>query len=307
LRLRATAALLVAGALLAVVPAPSLARDIGPDDEIVVTGTVRVPRGEHADRVVIGEGRVSIDGHVDGVILAFDAPVHISRGAVVDGKVISLARRVTVDAGATLNNDLIYLDEEPRVARGATVYGDVRRANLGDLWLGGFLVHAAVWVAFTLSSLALGLILIWLTPAGALRATFRAARDRAGPALAWGIGLFIGLPVAAIVAVLTLVGIPLGLLMLLALLPLYAIGYVASAFVLGRGLLSRRHSTVAAFLGGWGILRVIALAPGIGALAWLAATVFGLGVLTVALWRSRRPEAEPPESAPATLAQAGPA
>jgi len=305
LQVRATAALLLAGVLLAF-PSPSFARNIGSDDEIVITGTVRVPHGEHADRVVIGDGRVDIHGHVDGVILAIDAPVHIARGAVVDGKVISIARRVTVDAGATLNKDLIYADEKPRVARGATVDGDVRRAGAGDLWLGGFLV-AAIWIAFTLSSLVLGLILIWMTPAGASQAAFRAARDRTGPAIAWGIGLFLGLPLAAVVAVLTLVGIPLGLLMLLALLPIYAIGYVASAFVLGRALLSGRRGSVAAFLVGWGILRAVALAPGIGALAWLAATVFGLGVLTVALWRSRGPEEPPAEPASATLVQAGPA
>jgi hypothetical protein len=304
---RTTVALLLASALLAVFPASAVARNIGPDDEIVITGTVRVPHGEHADRVVIGDGRVDIHGHVDGVILAIDAPVHIARGAVVDGKIIAIARRVTVDAGATLNNDLIYVDKKPRVSRGATVYGDVRRADAGDLTLGGFLVHAAIWTAFTLSSLALGLILIWVTPAGASRAAFRAARDRTGPAIAWGIGLFVGLPIAAAAAVLTLVGIPLGLLMLLALLPIYAIGYVSSAFVLGRALLSRRHGTVAAFLLGWAILRAVALVPGIGALAWLAATVFGLGVLTVALWRSRGADGLPAEPPQATLAPAGPA
>jgi hypothetical protein len=303
---RTTAALLLAGALLAAFPVPSFARNIGPDDEIVITGTVRVPRGEHADRVLIGDGRVDIQGHVDGAILAIDAPVHIARGAVVGGTVISIARRVTVDAGATLNNDLIYVDEKPRVARGATVYGEVRPPDAGDLTIGGFLFHAAVWAAFTLSSLALGLILIWVTPAGASRATVRAARERTGPAIAWGIGLFIGLPLAAIAALLTLVGIPLGLLVLLALLPLYAVGYVASAFVLGRTVLSRGHGTVVAFLVGWGILRAVALVPGIGALAWLAATVFGLGALTVALWRSRGPGESPTEPAPAMVAPADP-
>jgi hypothetical protein len=299
LRLRRTAALALAGALvLSWLPAPALARDIGPDDEIVITGRVRVPRGEHADRVVIGDGRVDVRGHVDGVILALDAPVHIHGGAVVDGNVISISRRVTVDSGATLNDDLIYFDEKPAVAENATVFGDVRRVDAGDLSLGGFLVHAALWIAFTLSSLALGLILIWLVPEAAVGAAFRTARERAGPAIGWGIALFIGLPLAAIAAVLTLVGIPLGLFMLLALLPLYAVGYVTSGYVLGRALLPESAGEVVSFLAGWGILRAVALIPVLGALAGLAATVFGLGVLTVALWRSRRgPEMSAPEAA----------
>ena len=289
MRLRGTAALVLAGVLLMCgFASPAGARNIGSDDEIVITGTVRVPRGEHADRVVIGDGRVDIEGHVDGVILAFDAPVHIGRGAVVDGDVISISRRVTVDAGATLNDNLIYLDDKPSVARGATIYGDVRRADAGDIAFGGLLLHAALWIAFTLSSLALGLILLWLVPVAAVEATFRTAREQAGPAIAWGIVLFVGLPLAAIFAVFTLVGIPLGLLVLLALLPLYALGYVTGAFVLGRALVSNTHGAIAAFLAGWGILRAVAVIPGVGALVWLAATVFGLGVLTVALWRSRR-------------------
>ena len=37
-----------------------------------------------------------------------------------------------------------------------------------------------------------------------------------------------------------------------------------------------------AFLAGWAILRVVAIVPGIGGLAWFLATVFGLGVLAVA-------------------------
>lgn len=301
MRLLRTAALGLAGVVLLLgFPTPAGARNIGSDDETVITGTVRVPRGEHADRIVIGDGRVQVDGHVDGVILAFDAPIHIARGAVVDGDVISVSRRVTVDAGATLNKDLIYFDDKPVVAKGATVYGDVRHVHAGDLWFGGLLVHAALWIAFTVSSLALGLILVWLAPSAAVAAAFEAAREGAGPAIAWGIGLFVGLPLAAIAAIFTLVGIPLGLLVLLALLPLYAVGYVTSAYVLGRALLSGARGAVAAFLAGWGILRAVALLPGVGMLAWLAATAFGLGVLTVALWRSRRADAPGPQAAAGT-------
>jgi hypothetical protein len=262
----------------------------------VITGTVRVPRGVHADRILIADGRVEISGHVDGVVVALDAPVHVARTAVIDGNVISLSRRVTVDRGATLNHDLIWADEKPVVARGANVYGDVRRVDAGDLSLplGAFLVHVAVWLAFTISSLALGLALIRIAPRAA-EAAFATARERAGPAIAWGIALFLGLPVAAIVAVLTLVGIPLGLVLLLALLPLYALGYVVTAYVLGRAIVSEPRGRTPAFLAGWAILRVIAFIPALGALAWIGATVFGLGMLTVALWRGRDPEGDAPE------------
>lgn len=283
-------------------PAPAPARNIGSDDEIVLTGTVRIPRGEHADRILIADGRVEIAGHVDGVVLALDAPVHIARTAVIDGNVISLSKRVTVARGATLNHDLIYADEKPVVREGAMVYGDTRRVDAGDvsLPLGAFVVHLAIWLTFTLSSLALGLGLVWLAPR-AVEAVSETARERAGPAIAWGVGLFLGLPVVAIAAVLTLVGIALGLLVLLALLPLYALGYVITAYVLGRAIVPARGRALA-FLMGWAILRVIAFIPGLGVLAWIGATVFGLGTMTVALWRTRGSGTRSSEPDPAATA-----
>jgi hypothetical protein len=85
----------------------------------------------------------------------------------------------------------------------------------------------------------------------------------------------------------TLVGIPLGIGILLALGLIYGIGYTAGAWVLGRRVASRA-TPIVAFLVGWAILRVIALIPFLGWLAWLAAVVVGLGAIVVAGHRSRR-------------------
>jgi len=125
---------------------------------------------------------------------------------------------------------------------------------------------------------------------------------RAGPAIGWGLGLFFGLPVVAIVLVITLVGIPLGLAVLLALLPLSALGYTTSAWLLGRGAVRPPQGRMRAFLVGWGILRVVALVPWLNWLTWFAATAFGLGVLTVAIWRARG--TAPAASAPSLPASA---
>jgi hypothetical protein len=131
-----------------------------------------------------------------------------------------------------------------------------------------------------------GLLFLWLAPRAA-DAALRTARTSVGPAIAWGLGLFFGLPVAAVVLLITLVGIPLGLGVLLALLPLGALCYVASAYVLGRVLVKPPTGRLPAFLAGWGILRGAALIPFVGGLTWFGATVFGLGLLVVALWRAR--------------------
>jgi hypothetical protein len=138
----------------------------------------------------------------------------------------------------------------------------------------------------------LGLLMLWLAP-GVADAVFATAQARTGQAIALGAGLFVGIPLAAAFAVLTLVGIPLGLLLLLALLPLFALGYVTTAYVLGRVMVYARTGRAPAFLAGWGLLRAIAFLPILGTVAWLGATVFGLGLLMLAFWRARSPQ-EPP-------------
>jgi len=110
------------------------------------------------------------------------------------------------------------------------------------------------------------------------------------------------LPVLAILALVTLVGIPFGVALLLAAIPVLLVAYATAAWIVGRRLLrSRSASPWAALFAGWGILRVLALIPVAGALVGFAATVVGLGALAVALWRAR------PTGAPAAPAPGPPA
>jgi hypothetical protein len=138
----------------------------------------------------------------------------------------------------------------------------------------------------SVSTLVVGLVLVWLVGRGAA-GILEAGRTQVGPAIGWGLLVFFGLPILAVMALVTLVGIPLGLGLLAALGLLYALGYGASAWVLGRSLLRPPTAWAVAFLVGWGILRVVALVPILGGLVWFAAVVFGLGVLVVAIWRGR--------------------
>jgi hypothetical protein len=89
------------------------------------------------------------------------------------------------------------------------------------------------------------------------------------------------------------VTIPLGLFLLLALALLYTLGYVAGAHVLGRQLVKPPSSRFLAFLIGWMILRGIGLIPVLGGLAWVLASIAGLGAIVLAA-RGSRPAAVPP-------------
>jgi hypothetical protein len=161
------------------------------------------------------------------------------------------------------------------------------------------------WLAVSVSTLIVGALLVLLAPA-ALYAAERAVRERLGATIAWGVAIAIGVPVLAVLALVTLVGIPFGVALLLAALPVLLVAYATSAWIAGsRVLRSRSTSRWVALLAGWGILRVLALIPVAGALVGLAATVVGLGALAVALWRAGRPGA--PAARPEAPAPSRPA
>jgi hypothetical protein len=258
-----------------------------PKDRIVVSGAVDVRPGQTVTDVVIADGPVTMRGRATGDVVALHGRVFIN--GPVSGDVVALQNNaVTFGPRARVQGDLTYRGREP--ARASTVVaGDVNKANLDKVAEPlGFIAAAALWVAVTISTLVLGLLLLWIAPRAA-DVSYDTAEIAVGRAIAWGIGLFIGIPLLAVIALITIVGIPFGIGLLLALLPIYAIGYVTSGWLLGRRLVSGPGRRVLAFLAGWGILRAVAILPVLGGLVWLAATVFGLGVLAVAAWRARAP------------------
>jgi uncharacterized SAM-binding protein YcdF (DUF218 family) len=79
----------------------------------------------------------------------------------------------------------------------------------------------------------------------------------------------------------------LGLAVLLSLLLLYFVGYAWSTWSLGRLLWKPPRSRALAFAFGWAIFTAVAAIPVLGGILWLAGAVFGLGAMSVAMWRSR--------------------
>lgn len=272
----------------------------GATDHVVITGGAVVPAGQTAGDVVVLDGPVRIAGRTTGDVVAVSGPVRLT--GRVDGDLIVVSDRAFLGPTARVGGDLRYGDERPVLASGASVGGEVSNEDWADAASGwGWVSALGWWLAVSVSTLIVGALLVWLAP-GALYAAERAVRERLGATVGWGVAIAIGVPLLAILALVTLVGIPFGVALLLAAIPVLLLAYVTTAWVVGRRVLRNRSTSPwAAMLVGWVILRVLALIPFVGALVGLAATVVGLGALAVALWRARRPgaPAEMPE-APAT-------
>lgn len=272
-----------------------------PDNIVVLTGRAEVRQGETVDNVFIADGPVVVDGTVRDALVALNGDVVIRGTARED--VVAVDGRVYVADGGRIEGDVVSR-HRPVVEEGGRLDGSWERWNPRAWRTAASVVGwLAVWLAFTISTLILGLVLGLLAPRAA-DAVDAGARE-IGPVILWGLVLVIGLPIVAVIATVTLVGLPLGLALLFALGLIYLIGYTAGAWILGRRV-ARRASPILAFLAGWGILRAVALIPFLGGLVGLAAVVVGLGAIVVAGRRARRARIveEPVAPAPAPPPQA---
>jgi hypothetical protein len=266
---------------------------------VVLTGRIDVPEGDTVTEAVIFNGDAAIQGAVTGNVVAFNGDVLVAGS--VDGDVVALNGRVTVTTGAHVGGN-VESQQQPSVAPG-TVAGEVRHASnfrMNDFtlkWVGRFVL----WLIATCSIFLMGLVLsLWMPRAAdALEGT---GRQRMGACFGFGALWFFGIPVAAGILAITVIAGLIGLSLLLALLLIYTVAYTVGAYLFGRRLLPRRSRFVA-FLAGWGILRVVALVPGLGGIAWFVTVLFGLGALTITAWRAARKGPEAPQAAPAPMGQ----
>jgi cytoskeletal protein CcmA (bactofilin family) len=299
-------ALVAATSLVAAAPAVAAPRGTQPrnqdgDTHVVITGRVVIAQQETVGDVAILNGDARINGSVDGSVFALNGDVIV--GGSVKDDVIAVNGRVIVEGGARIGGD-VTSRETARISPGATVDGDVksvsRRFALGQV---GVVAAILLWLAVIVSTLVFGLLLLLIAPRAA-DAFADAGRTAVGASIGLGIAAAVGLPLVGLILLATVFGLPLGAILLLALGFLYTLGYVASAYFLGRIILPPPRNRLLAYLVGWGILSVAGIIPVLNVIVLIAATVYGLGMIVVALFRAR---SGPREATPADTGRTEPA
>ena len=290
--------------------------------------------------------KVEIDGTVDGNIFSFAQSVFIPRNSQVGGNLIAgagdltlegtvahgvLAATGSTDLRGTVNGDFKYFGGQLTVTDPAHIGGNLsaRMDNMKHLniapgvFIGGkkevsvrhshrnpytqpkFYFWKAVGI---LGALLVGLIL-WLLVPTFFQSTTQALRSWLR-SLGLGFAVLFGVPVAVVILSITLVGLPLGLIALVAYLVSLYVAELAAAFFLGRMLFRPSPgsgkfaagvvgwtppSNMAGFLlmlaVGWILLTIVFQIPyGIGAIVHFLVFCFGLGAVSWYLYRCARPQ-----------------
>ena len=269
---------------------------------IAFNGDVTVPAGESADAVLVTGGTATIAGQVESVVV-FDGDV-VLQGATVK-TVFATGGTVAIDATSTVTGDVRTLDSTVTVDPSATVGGNVSSINAD-------LVAATAVLAPAIMLFMLGLALVTIV-AGLALAALGARQVRAAEALItrepgetilFGLAGLVVIPLIAVLAMVTIIGAPLGLAILLMVWPAAAFaGYLVAGIWIGewllhRGATERPARPYLAAVVGLVILQVISLIPLVGAVA----SLIGFGAVLLLAWRTFRGTSttQPATSPPAT-------
>ena len=217
---------------------------------------------------------VQIDGRIAGNLHVRARSVSLGKGAVVDGDaVFETLDEPQIDVGATVRGkQTVTMPMRHQVDRRSTFF------TLGAAVLFG--VGAG---------LVLGIILL-IAARPFVERGIDAIRNAPVRSAFVGLGVFILVPLVASLIMVTVVGIPIGLLILLAFPLAVAIGLVLAAFGLADRILNRDRevrsggSRFVALLVGVVILAVIGIIPVLGFVVGIIALLVGLG----AFWQAMR-------------------
>lgn len=256
---------------------------------VSVGGDITLPAGEHADVVVVVRGTATILGEVNTIVTVDGRAILTGARAET---LVAVSSPVTLSSGTVVSGDIFTMDAPVSREGDAFVGGDVR--NLAGELVGlGFILGPVIvlWMlGVALAAIAAGLLLAALASRQVRTAETLISREPAMTIAAGLIGILLPL-VIAVPAIVTIVGAPLGLGILLFLWPLTAfLGYLVAAIWIGDWLLARmtpgvtRERPYAAAVVGVVVLEVSAVFPPL----LMIAVFMGYGAVLLLAWRTFR-------------------
>jgi hypothetical protein len=275
--------------MLALAPVAAAADPTTANDGVLMAfdEDVTLPADQSTDLVLVIGGTATIQGEADAIV-AIGGAAELD-GATVD-TVVAIGSPVQVGAGSTVTGDIATFDSAAvEVASGAVVNGAVRDLTPQLVGAGAILGPALVlvFIGFMLVTFVAGLALAALA-SRQVRAAESLISHEPGTVLVAGLAGIV-LPLLLIGALLvSVVGIPLGLALLLSVWPAVAyLGYLVAAIWIGDWILGRtspervRERPYLASVIGILVLMVLAIIPLAGAIA----SLFGYGAVLLLAWR----------------------
>lgn len=286
-------------------------------DVVVTGGAVIIDKGVSIGALLAAGGDITLDGNVNGEIKGAFGDLFINgtvlknidcRGGritvngTIGGSSILAARYIVIGNDAAFNNDVRYwnkkeyVDFKQSLKKGKAVFDASLRISTGEwYYLGSATILGLCWY------LGMALLMILLFQY-LFSATVKKAADtvfnRTLRSLATGFLFFVAVPVAALIALLSLIGVPLGILLLFCYVALVLLATVITAVVAANWYNNRTGRNwnyakmIFAAFGIFVLFKIVSLIPFAGwiVMAFLVCISFG-GILLNVNWKRRLPAA----------------
>lgn len=231
-------------------------------------------RGSVKGYVQAAGGEVLIDGPVEGDVSVNGGRLRLGPAARVGGNLTYRGDDLSVDPAASVAGRTDRLASSPA---SSNAYNNARSfgVNGGWIWSAGLILLAALFAA--------------AVPPASMRVS-RALAAHPWYSLLAGFIAIVCIPFAVILLMITVIGIPLAMVVLLGYLILLVLGYVATAVSAGDAAV-RRSRAADAQRSSWRVpaaaaamlaLTLIARIPFIGGLAVFVAVIIGIGAMFMA-------------------------
>jgi hypothetical protein len=248
--------------------------------DVTVTSTAEI-----GGDIILAVGTSRIHGHVKGNIAGGAGEVTITDG--VGGNIELKADKLTITSTASIQGNLTYTSgSEADIQTGAQIGGTTtHKVPEAKEPAGPFADIGGKVIAFLMTLLA-GIVIILIAPKR-VAGVAAALRYKPWLSLGWGAIILFATPVAAIITLITVVGVPVGLIGLTLWGIAIYLSQIAVGLFIGHWIISyfskveSRGILIGALALGFAILTLLKLIPYIGFPLWLATVLFGIGAMVL--------------------------
>lgn len=272
-----------------------------------------------ADAVTLYGGNINVEGKISGPLKVYAQRVilngEVSKDVELNAEEIELGPRAKLGAALRYPINAQFKTAEGVVIGGAVTRGEAmngRRDTHHDReWHGQAMGGSAGWTG-TLAGTAASFVVL-LAAAALFLLVFTGFSRRASsqvmptpwPALAAGLAVLLGTPMLAMLLIVTLIGIPLGIVLMMLFPLMLLMGWIVGVFAITqrvqRAIQKETPSgSSAAMIGFFALTLLLVLLigslPFIGFLILLTVLLLGTGACALELYRQFRPKHSPPDS-----------
>ena len=281
-------------------------------DVVVAGGQVFIDKGVTVGSLLATGGNITVDGNVNGEVKGAFGNLFLNgniakdidcRGGKItikgriDGRSVLAASEIIIGNDASFENDIRYwnrkgkLDFKQNLKNGKAIYDPSLRIRNGEwYYLGAATILGLLWY---LGMAFLMILIIEYLFANTLKKAGDTVFNKSLRSLGFGFLFLIGLPVAAVVLFITLIGVPVGLLLVLFYIITLLLSSVITSIVVANWVNNRNnyhwnvwHIALAAF-GIFIVLKLLSSAPLVGWLAMILLTCSSFGAILLNVnWKS---------------------